>query len=182
MPNESDRVEPRQEADWKSMEFRRPNWVGRGDHGDHRFALGVGILLVVALVYPWYSSWVDYYLLTRGLEEATEQLKIESDRQGAAVSAQLERSRQAAQASQAQYAEQSQQDRVAGVRVMGVSTGGGMPLVLVNLGSSNLHEADAEICRQAAAWLRRDLSGVVLRIQRHQGARPAIDTGQLACH
>lgn len=166
------------------MEFRRPNWVARGDHGDHgdhRFAVGVGIFLLVALAYPWYSNWVTYYQLTRGIAQATEQLESESDRQSAALSAQLEKSRRAAQASQAQYAEQSQQDRVAGVRVMGVSTGAGMPLVLVNLGASNLEEADEEICRQAAAWLRRDVSGVVLRIHRHRGARPALDSGQLAC-
>jgi hypothetical protein len=150
MPNESDRVEPRQEAGWKSMEFRRPNWV-------------------------------DYYLLARGLEDATEQLQLESDKHSAAVSVQLERSRQAAQASQAQYAARSEQDRVAGVRVMGVSAGVGKPLVLVNLGTSNLYEADAEICRQAAAWLGRDVSGMVLRVQRHRGAKPALDSGELAC-
>lgn len=181
MSQEPNRIDPRQEADWKSIEFRRPGWVSRDGSGDPRFAIAIGIFLLVALVYPWYSNWVDYYLATRVLERVTEQLSAESGKQSARLSAQLQQSRQSALASQARYAARSQSDRVAGVRVMGVSDGAGKPLVIVDLGQSNIYEGHAEICRQAAMWLHRDVSGLVLRIQRHRSARPALDGGELAC-
>ncbi len=75
------------------------------------------------------------------MSAVTEQLQVESDRVGAEFSAQVARSQQASEAMVQASAARLQQNRIAAVRVLGVSTGGAKPLVLVNLGSSNLRDA-----------------------------------------
>lgn len=173
-----DRIEPRQDADWQAMEFRRKGALRGNDSGDSRFAIGVGIFLLVAALYPWYSYKVVTFLLAKDATEALSQFGRETKAAGDALSEQLALDQQ--ELTQAS-AERRAARELAAVKVMGVSESGNRPLVLVNLGSASLHDVDAEVCRQASRWLRRNLSGVVIRVQRTRGNSPAVDAGEIVC-
>ena len=175
-----DRIEPRQDTDWHSLSFRRPSFASPSGQ-DPRFAIGVAIFLAVALAYPWYSYWVSTYLLGRDLKAATTQFQAESDKADAQLSASMARTRESNAADAQAAAEYEQRRQVAAVRVLGVSTGGAKPLVLVNLGNASLTDADEEVCRQASSWMRRELSGVTIRIHRFRGNQPAVDAGEVVC-
>jgi hypothetical protein len=155
--------------------------AARETGGDPRFAIGVSVFIAVALVFPWYSYWVINYLMTREVAAFAQQMQVETDMASAESSAQVARSQAAAAASAQNSAARLQRRRISAVRVMGVSTGGMSPMVLVNLGTSSAMEADEEICRQAERWLHRDLSGIVIRVQRSRGNAPSIDGGELVC-
>ena len=175
-----DRIEPRQDTDWHSLSFRRPSFASPSGQ-DSRFAIGVAIFLAVALAYPWYSYWVSTYLLGRDLNAAATQLQAESDKAEAQLSASMARTRESNAANAQVAAEYEERRQVAAVRVLGVSTGGAKPLVLVNLGNASLSDADGEVCRQASGWMRRDLSDVTIRIQRFRGNHLALDAGEVVC-
>ena len=179
---ENERIEPRQEPDWTAMDFRRgrpgsPDLRGE----DHRFAIAVTVFLAVAILYPWYSYRVTAYLVTREFQGAAEELQGELNKMGAEASAQAARSRASAEALRSRTAAEQLAIRRGGVKVMGVSHGGPKPLVLVDLGRSNLWESDEIICRQASAWLGRSLSGSSIRIQQYRGRAPARELGDLSC-
>jgi hypothetical protein len=155
-----DRIEPTTGADLQGVTFRRPpRWTEPAT--DSRFALGVAIFLLVALAYPWYSYRVQAYLMARDMRAGFEAFTGAMNRESDAVQAQAQL--QVAQADR-ESAEVAQRRRLAQVRVSGISTGD-PPLVVVQLGTSNLSEADALICRQAEPWLKRELSGRVIRVQ-----------------
>jgi hypothetical protein len=167
-----ERIEPRHEPDLQQLTFRRaPRWSEPVSDG--RFSIGVAIFLLVALAYPWYSYWVQTRLLARDIEQGVEQLSDTVDNEKRQVSQQDEE--------QSRFArEQAIRQRIAAVRVTGVSEGS-PPLAVVDLGQSDFLEADETICRQAGAWLHRSVSGKVIRVQglRPRGSNSAIN--EMAC-
>jgi hypothetical protein len=171
-----DRIEPTTGADLQGVTFRRPpRWTEPVSDG--RFALGIAIFLLVALAYPWYSYWVQAHLMARDVRTGLEAFTGAMDRESDAVQGQAQVQVQVAGRESAEVA---QRRRLAQVRVSGISEGD-PPLVVVQLGRSNLSEADALICRQAEPWLKRELSGRVIRVQGIQASGRTGAIQQLIC-
>ncbi len=159
--------------DWKDLSFRRRTSISQSAT-EHRFAIGLGVFILVALLFPWYAYEVVSYSLERDATRALNQFGIETQKQVDEANKESEKVRAAA-------AEYQLRQRIAGVRVMGVSSGGDLPTVLVALGNSNMYEADVAICKQASSWLGRNVAGATLRIQKHRGKQPAQDAGEITC-
>lgn len=141
---------------------------------DRRFATGVLVLVVVALGWPWYAWFVEDLLDRRRL--AVEAARLEAD-----LAEQAEQARQASEQARRSRLARERERRVAAVRIAGVSDAADAPVVIARLGDASLEEARETLCIQAADWLRRPTSGIRLRIQRHNGNRPATDAGELRC-
>ena len=165
---------------WAEVRFRPPPTKGL-DRESHRFTLGVFIFIATALVYPWYSYWVNSTMVSRELKEVSAEFERQSQAAQKQFAADAQRAGEVAMRAQQESDEASRQRRLAAVSVAGVSAGGSMPTVLVSLGTSDIYEANATICRQAERWLKTNLSGKTLRVQSHRGNRPAVDVGQVAC-
>jgi predicted phosphoribosyltransferase len=161
--------------DWDNVRFdRRPRGAHPAeDPAASRFAIGLTVFLVVALVFPWYAYWVCTRLLAADAEAALQQLAGES----AAASAQW---RAQASAANARQRERQQRDRIARVTVRGISEGSGATVVIVDLGEASLAEATESICRQVRR-LRREGTYDALRVQRFRGAAPALTVGTIRC-
>ncbi|MEO8001816.1 MAG: hypothetical protein ABI644_08070 [Arenimonas sp.] len=159
--------------DWQDLNFRRRSRISQ-TATDHRFAIGLGVFILVALLFPWYAYEVVSYSLERDTTRALNQFGIETQKQ-------IEEANKESQKVRAATADYQLRQRIAGVRVMGVSSGGDFPTVLVSLGNSNIYEADIAICKQAASWLGRNVAGATLRIQKHRGKQPAQDAGEITC-
>ena len=166
---------------WKDLSFRRRARISESSGNDPRFVIGLVVFVSIALLFPWYAYEVVSYSLERDATKALNEFGAvldesnkESERQRAASVKYQQRQSNAA-------AEQQLRQRVAGVRVMGVSSGGDLPTVLVSLGNSNTYEAERAICQQAGAWLNKNVSGTTLRLQRHRGNQPAADAGEITC-
>jgi hypothetical protein len=183
MLNPTEKQDPK--INWKDLSFRRRSRVSEGSGNDRRFAIGLGVFILVALLLPWYAYAVVSYSIERDARRAfndfgvetkiqLDEIDLENQRQHAASVEYQERQRNAA-------AELKSSQRVAGVRVMGVSAGGDLPTVLVSLGNSNTYEAERTICNQAGAWLNKNVSGTTLRLQKHRGNQPAADVGEITC-
>lgn len=179
MLNPSENQDPN--IDWKDLSFRRRLRVSEGSGNDRRFAIGLGVFILVALLFPWYAYEVVVYSMERDATKELNELGAEineankqSQRQRAASDEYQQRQRKAT-------AELQLRQRIADVRVMGVSTGGNLPTVLVALGNSNIVEAHSTICQQAGKWLRKNVSGTSIRIQSHRGNKPAVDVGEIGC-
>jgi hypothetical protein len=167
-----DRIEPRHEPDLKELTFRRsPRWSAPA--ADSRFALGVGVFLLVALIYPWYSYKVQAYLLGRDARNGIQEFAEAMEQETQALAIQQAKDVRAS-------SEQATERRIAAVRVMGISDGN-PPLVVVEFGQSNMMEADETICRQAARWLRRPVDGSVIRVQRARSSGTSAQIQELAC-
>ncbi len=171
MINPDDKQDPN--IDWQDLSFRRRSRISQ-TATDHRFSIGLGVFVLVALLFPWYAYEVVSYSLERDTTRALNEFGIETQKQTDELNKKAQRQSDA-------YAEQLKRQRIAGVRVMGVSAGGDLPTVLVSLGTSNTSEADIAICQQAAAWLGRNVAGSTLRIQKHRGNQPAQDAGEITC-
>lgn len=171
MLNPDEKQDPN--IDWNDLSFRRRSRVS-GNSTDNRFAIGLSVFILVALLFPWYAYEVVSYSLERDTIKALNQFGIET--QG-----QIDEANKESQKLQAATAEYQRKQRIARVRVMGVSTGGNMPTVLVALGNSNIDEAQNAICMQAALWLDKDVAGSQLRIQSHRGRKPTVDAGEISC-
>lgn len=165
---------------WAEVRFRPPP-TKRLDEESHRSTLGVFIFIATALVYPWYSYWVNSTMTTMELRNVSAELERQSQAAQKDFAADAQRAGKAAMREQQESDETSRQRRLDGVTVAGVSAGGSMPTVLVRLGTSDIYEANATICRQSELWLKTDLSGRTLRVQSHRGNRPAVDVGQVTC-
>lgn len=137
----------------------------------HRDRPGVPVVLVL----------VNSTMTTMELREVSAKLERQSQAAQKQFAADAERTGQAAMREQQESDEASRQRRLDGVTVAGVSAGGSMPTVLVRLGTTDIYEANATICRQSELWLKTDLSGTTLRVQSHRGNRPAVDVGQVSC-
>ncbi|HVI26765.1 MAG TPA: hypothetical protein VM576_11365 [Xanthomonadaceae bacterium] len=163
--------------DWGNVRFRRRARYAPDspeDAASARFTIGLIVFVGVALAYPWYAYWVQSRLLARDLAAGVAQVEQQlsaADAEAARRLADLQRARHAA----------SQRARVQAVRVMGAYPGADRPTVIVQLGTATLEESGATICRQAAAWLGRPVSGTLLRVQQHRGSAPALDIGNIRC-
>lgn len=147
--------------------------VLRPDRPD-RFWVGVGIFLLVAMAYPFYSYAVHSYLVAREFREAAARADAEMERFNANL-------RREAAESQRVAAAEALRTRQRGVSVAGTSIIGGKRVVIVNLGQASLAEAKATVCAQAERYFREPLAGEELHIQRHRGKQPAIDAGTIIC-
>jgi hypothetical protein len=172
MLNPTEKQDPN--INWQDLSFRRRSRTTEGSGNDPRFVIGLVVFVSVALLFPWYAYEVVMYALERDATKALNDFGIETQKQVDAANKEAERRHSAA-------LEFQQRQRVAGVRVMGVSSGGDLPTVLVSLGNSNTYEAERSICQQAGAWLKRNVSGMTLRLQRHRGNQPAADAGEITC-
>lgn len=153
--------------DWENLRIRRPRAPER-DEAASRFWLGVALVALGALIFPWYAYWVGSFLLQRGLEAVALDFQQKSDaasqQMAAGLAAAQARSRADAVAMRVQSEAYAQRNRIAQVRVMGASTNGAQPIVLVQLGNAGVEEASEVICRQARYWLNHNVSGVTLRV------------------
>lgn len=166
------------DQDWGNLNFRRLRPASsRGtpeDNAESRFWIGVGIFLLVALLHPWYSYWVNTRLLARDLQAAGEEFSRQ-------LEASNEQMRQEAAATASRREAASRRQRIAGVRVVGAVPSRTGPVAIVRLGQSNVSEASATICRQAEDMLGMPLAGEVLRVQQHRGGQSTVDSGTVRC-
>jgi hypothetical protein len=130
-------------------------------------------VILIALIWPWYVYRVNAHLLGEDLEEVGDQIDRDSRRL-------QQQAREQLQHANALTAERALTQRLARVRVRGV-TDSRQPVVIVELGGSNLREARDVICRGAERMLRRSVAGLTLRIQAHRGREPALDAGSVRC-
>lgn len=133
----------------------------------------LAVLVVIALLWPWYSYRVQAYLFGRDLQAVGEALQREGERAVAQASSRQRESQQRAE-------EAALQRRLSRVRVRGAS-GSASPVVIVELGGSKPQEARDLICAGAERLLGRSLAGVTLRVQAWRGPQPALDAGQVRC-
>lgn len=141
--------------------------------GDPRFSIAVAVFLAVALVYPWYSYWVQSHLMARDIEAGVREFSKAVDQEVRQANSQM-----------AQVARESAESavwrRIAAVRVTGIGEGN-PPMAVVDLGESNFMESDQTICRQTAKWLRRSDSGTVIRVQRLKSHGTEAVIQQMTC-
>ncbi|MDZ3822322.1 MAG: hypothetical protein U0S76_01835 [Pseudoxanthomonas sp.] len=156
--------------------YRPPRQRGKAadSAADRRFGAGVLVLVVLALAWPWYAWFVEDLLDRR-------RLALEAAQLDAALAEQAEQARQATVQAHRNRLARERERRVASVQVAGVSDAAEAPVVIARLGEASLEEARETLCRQAAEWLGRPISGSRLRVQRHNGDRPASDAGTLDC-
>ncbi|MBX3726253.1 MAG: hypothetical protein KF823_10070 [Xanthomonadales bacterium] len=156
--------------------YRPPRQNGKTPDtaADRRFGTGVLVLVVLALAWPWYAWFVEDLLDRR-------RLALEAAQMEAALAEQAEQARQASQQARQGRLARERERRVAAVQLAGVSDAADAPVVIARLGEASLEEAGETLCRQAGEWLRRPTSGIRLRVQRHNGSRPATDVGELRC-
>jgi hypothetical protein len=148
--------------------------IGQASTSSIRFGAKVVIFLSVALAYPWYAYKVDSYLLSRELEAAAREMARIADENL------KDAQREGAEAAE-RFKRDQQRRRIAKVRIRGVSDGPNGPVVIVDLGTASPVESDQAICRQATAWLKADLSGTTLNVQRYRINQPALDAGVVVC-
>lgn len=170
---------------WQDLRFRQRSRVSEGSGNDHRFAIGLSVFIVVALLFPWYAYEVVAYSIERDTTRALNEFGVETQEQIDEANTESQMQRAAAMEYQQRQsnanAELQLKRRVASVRVIGVSTGGNLPTVLVALGSSNIYEAQSTLCLQAGVWLHKNVSGSRLRVQSYRGNRPLVDAGEISC-
>lgn len=170
-----DRIEPSARPDLQGITFRQPpRWAAPASDG--RFGLGVAIFLVVALAYPWYAYWVQSHLLARDLQAGVEEFSASMDKVDGQLRAGLAESQQRSRETQ----QQTIDGRIAAVRVTGVSEGD-PPLVIVQVGGSNVWESRTRVCSQGEAWLERSLSRRRVRVQAVHPSGRAGEIQELAC-
>lgn len=139
-----------------------------------RFGIAMAILLVAALIYPWYLHWVDSIVATWRFQAFSEDMEKSAEefqtglRKQTAISAETSRREQL-------------RKRIALVNVRGVTAGVEGLVVVVDLGAASLTESSETICRQAGASLRRSLAGTSLKVQRYRLNQPALDAGIVNC-
>ena len=165
-------------TDWGNLRFRRrrsgPPPGTAEDNAESRFWIGIVLFLAVAAVYPWYSYWVNAFLLTHELKVAGREIS----RQLESATKEIEREFAAAQAQQQQTA---RRQRVEKVRVLGAIPSRKGPIVIVELGRTSLSEATDAVCREAGGMLGMAVTGTSLRVQRYRGSQPAMDIGTIHC-
>lgn len=146
---------------WKDLSFRRRSGISGSSGNDHRFAIGLGVFVLVALLFPWYAYEVVSYSIERDATKALNQFGVETQKQIDEMTEESQRQHAASVEYQERQrnatAEFQLTQRVAGVRVMGVSSGGDLPTILVSFGYSNAYEAEKTICKQAGAWLNKSI-------------------------
>ena len=66
---------------WQDLSFRRRSRVSEASGNDHRFAIGLGVFIVVALLVPWYAYQVVAYSIERDTTKALNEFGIETQKQ-----------------------------------------------------------------------------------------------------
>lgn len=135
-----------------------------------RLWVGLGAGLLMLAIYPFYEYTVHAKLAERDLRAATRQIQAQIQAGGDAMV------REAAERQQLTF-----EQRLAVVRVKGVSDGAGGPVVMVELQGLTAAQAAGPICAQASGWLKRSVGGDALRVQAARGQRPAQDAGTIRC-
>lgn len=166
------------DKDWGNLRFkpRRDRYADGSpeDNANSRFVIGLVVFVVVALLYPWYSYWVQMRLMARDLQQATEELGAQLKQEAEAANARTQREAARRQAS-------ATRQRIAGVRVLGAMITNGVPVVVVDMGEARLAESTRTICAQASARFGRSTAGMTLRVQSHRGRSPAVTIGSVHC-
>ncbi|MBK8070369.1 MAG: hypothetical protein IPK27_22985 [Rhodanobacteraceae bacterium] len=132
------------------------------------------IIVLVALIYPFYATGIERMLLRIELERIATEAREQMAQQQQALA-------EEARVLAARAAERDLRTRVAAVRVTGAVDGSPPSVVVDRIPPEGAAEAAAFICRQASALLRRPLSGKTLRVMRDLGARPVADAGEVVC-
>jgi type IV secretory pathway TrbF-like protein len=154
---------------------------GDADASWTRFWLGVWLVAIGALIYPFYSYKVVTYLMARDVEEAMKPFVAEVNASNRQVAAQQAQWSANAEAQNAANEARNMADRIRSVQIKGVSNTQGQPLAIVDYGTARSAEIVGAVCEQASVWFHRDMSGQVIRIQRYRGGQPAIDDGTVGC-
>lgn len=164
-------------TDWDTVEVRTPAPRRQRPDRDaqaNRFAVGLALFLLVAILQPWYAYRVNSFLAERELAEASRQM-------AQVVDEELRAMQEAGKRAEELSRRKQQLERIARVRVKGVSDGPAGPVAIVDLGSAGVAEAQATICAQAARMSRQAGSNGSLRLQRYRGSQPAVDAGMIDC-
>ena len=166
------------EKDWGNLRFtpRRDRYAEGApeDNANARFVIGLAVVVLVALLYPWYSYWVQTHLLARELQQATQAIDSQLRHELRGVGEQVQQA--AAQSQQA-----ANRRRARRVRVMGAMTTNGVPVVIVDMGEASLSQSTVGICRQAPGWLGRPVSGLTLQVEAWRRRAPAESIGSVVC-
>jgi len=139
-----------------------------------RLWIAIGAALLLAVAFPFYA----YEVQSRLLERDAKRLLLQAEAELRAVGEQFARDA-ASQQSQARQA--TFQQRLAAVRVVGISDAGGVPTVMAELQGLTARQAAGPLCAQAQRWLRRPVTGQALNIRAARGQRPAEEAGTLRC-
>ncbi len=83
------------DSDWGDVRFRsRRTRYAEGtpeDNATARFVIGILVFLVVALLYPWYSYWVQSRLVARDLEKAAAAVETQLRREVSGINEHIQR-------------------------------------------------------------------------------------------
>ena len=66
---------------WQDLRFRRWSRVPEGSGNDQRFAIGLDVLILVALLFPWYAYQVVAYSIERDTTKALNEFGVETQKQ-----------------------------------------------------------------------------------------------------
>lgn len=132
------------------------------------------LAIVIAVLFPFYQYAVQRGLALRELR-AVERAAAEAMQEAGQAAA--ANARQA----QTQRAARELEARMAAARVVGVIDGNPPVVIVADLPPEGAAEVAERICARAAAWLRRNLGGMPLRVTRHRGDRPGSDAGVVYC-
>lgn len=174
--------DPTPPNNWGNLRIRaRAAPAAARDPAATRFWIGLSVIVVLALVSPWYGYWVVTWLLGRDSKAALSDMRqqIDADDQRATEASDAQREAERRQDAARQRQEYAQ--RLAAVRVMGASANAGNPVVIVALGGADLTASTQTICSQSARWLGGSASGKTLQVQAWRGNQPAITVGEIAC-
>jgi type II secretory pathway pseudopilin PulG len=178
MSNAPPQSESRPEADpamgdWAdALEARRRPLPMRAEDWTRRRLALIGI--AIAVLFPFYQHAVQRVLARWELREIERATEVAMQEAGQAAAAQ-------ARQANAVRAERDRQARIATVRVVGVIEGNPPVVVVANLPPEGAAEVAERICAQAAAWLRRSVDGMSLRVNRDRGDRPGTAAGRVLC-
>jgi hypothetical protein len=163
-------------TDWGNVrpQKRSPGESTREDRNSARFFIGLTTFLAVAAIYPWYSYRAQAHLLASDVKELVAGTDAAAKAALAEQQAQLSGMRQ-------RQRESDRRSRLASIRVLGVSERDGVPVAIVDLGTSSLSEATPRICAQA----RQLRAGASFEdrwiVQRTRGRSPAATIGTIRC-
>lgn len=168
-------------AEWSNAVAQQPSVKADTAVGDwSRRQLAV-LAIVLALIWPFYSYYVQRWLVElearAALSAAEEQLT--RYRRDLAASA----ANNAAQMREAR-AEAAARDlrlRIAAVRVVGVIDGSPAVVIVDQLLDEGAATAASTLCAQASIWLRRSVKGETLTVRRDRGNQPVTDAGMVNC-
>lgn len=139
------------------------------------------VVIAVALIWPVYNhvveGWIARIELNQALREAERQIaQLQQETAVARGERAVQLRNEAAQA-----AARDLRTRVAAVRVVGAIDGPTPVVIVERLPAEGAAEAAEFICAQASGWLRRNIKGITLMVQRDRGSRPATDAGRVNC-